>query len=124
MIFHLDDLLLFPLSFGVLILQKTYSVSRSALIPTVVNNKTELVEANSKLGLISGAIGALAAAPAGAPGGDLAEAVVAVRRRDVRRAPSCRRHAAAARSRWRTVGAAGRDAWSCATRRSGRPPWR
>lgn len=66
MIFHLDDLLLFPLSFGVLILQKTYSVSRSALIPTVVNSKTELVEANSKLGLISGAVGALAAAPAGA----------------------------------------------------------
>jgi len=66
MIFHLDDLLLFPLSFGVMILQKTYSVSRQALIPTVVNSKTELVEANSKLGLISGAVGALAAAPAGA----------------------------------------------------------
>jgi MFS family permease len=65
MIFHLDDLLLFPLSFGVMILQKTYGVSRSSLIPTVVNSKTELVEANSKLGLISGAIGALAAAPAG-----------------------------------------------------------
>ena len=64
MIFHLDDLLLFPLSFGVLILQKTYGVSRSALIPTVVNNKTELVEANSKLGLISGAVGAAAALPA------------------------------------------------------------
>lgn len=66
MIFHLDDLLLFPLSFGVMVLQKTYGVSRSALIPVVVNSKTELVEANSKLGLISGAIGALAAAPAGA----------------------------------------------------------
>jgi len=48
------------------VLQKTYGVSRSALIPVVVNSKTELVEANSKLGLISGAIGALAAAPAGA----------------------------------------------------------
>ena len=66
MIYHLGDLLLFPLSFGVMILQKTYGVSRSSLIPTVVNNKTELVEANSKLGLISGAVGALAAAPAGA----------------------------------------------------------
>jgi hypothetical protein len=65
MIFHLDDLLLFPLSFGVMILQKTYGVARSALIPTVVNSKTELVEANSKLGLISGATGALAAGPAG-----------------------------------------------------------
>ncbi len=64
MIFHLDDLLLFPLSFGVMILQKTYGVSRSALIPTVVNSKTELVEANSKLGLISGAVGAAAALPA------------------------------------------------------------
>ena len=66
MIFHLDDLLLFPLSFGVMVLQKTYGVSRSALIPSVVKSKTELVEANSKLGLISGACGALAAAPAGA----------------------------------------------------------
>jgi MFS family permease len=65
MIFHLDDLFLFPLSFGVMVLQRTYGVSRSALIPHVVNNKTELVEANSKLGLISGAIGALAAAPLG-----------------------------------------------------------
>lgn len=65
MVFHLDDLLLFPLSFGVMVLQRTYGVSRSALIPHVVNNKTELVEANSKLGLISGAIGALAAAPLG-----------------------------------------------------------
>lgn len=66
MIFHLDDLLLFPLAFGVMILQRTYGVSRSAIIPHVVNNKTELVEANSKLGLISGAIGALAAGPEGA----------------------------------------------------------
>lgn len=65
MIFHLDDLLLFPLSFGVMVLQRTYGVSRSALIPHVVNNKTELVEANSKLGLISGAVGAIAAAPLG-----------------------------------------------------------
>ena len=66
MVFHLGDLLLFPLSFGVMVLQKTYGVSRSALIPHVVNSPAELVEANSKLGLISGAVGALAAAPAGA----------------------------------------------------------
>lgn len=66
MIFHLDDLLLFPLSFGVMVLQRTYGVSRAALIPYVVNNKTELVEANSKLGLISGAVGALVAGPEGA----------------------------------------------------------
>ena len=61
MIFHLDDLLLFPLSFGVMVLQKTYGVSRSALVPTVVNSKDELVEANSKLGLIAGVVGAITA---------------------------------------------------------------
>jgi MFS family permease len=66
MIFHLDDLVLFPLAFGVMVLQRTYGVARSALIPHVVNNTTELVEANSKLGLIAGAIGALAAGPEGA----------------------------------------------------------
>ncbi len=66
MMFHLDDFLLFPLTFGVMVLQKTYSVSRSAMIPLVVNSKTELVEANSKLGLIAGAVGAAVALPAGA----------------------------------------------------------
>ena len=61
MIFHLDDLLLFPLTFGVMVLQKTYGVARSALIPTVVNSKDELVEANSKLGLIAGVVGTITA---------------------------------------------------------------
>ena len=49
MIFHLDDLLLFPLSFGVMILQKTYGVSRSSLIPTVVNSKTSAIASESCL---------------------------------------------------------------------------
>ncbi|HEY7627224.1 MAG TPA: hypothetical protein VH761_09150, partial [Ilumatobacteraceae bacterium] len=35
MIFHLDDLVLFPLAFGVMVLQRTYGVARSALIPHV-----------------------------------------------------------------------------------------
>jgi MFS family permease len=65
MIFHLDDLLLFPLTFGVMVLQKTYGVARSALIPTVVNSKDELVEANSKLGLIAGVAGVITAVIAG-----------------------------------------------------------
>jgi MFS family permease len=65
MIFHLDDLLLFPLTFGVMVLQKTYGVARSAMIPTVVNSKDELVEANSKLGLIAGVVGVITAVIAG-----------------------------------------------------------
>lgn len=65
MISQLNNLALFPLAFAALVLNKTYSVSKSALVPTVVRNETELVEANSKLGLISGICGFLAVIPAG-----------------------------------------------------------
>ena len=116
MIFHLDDLLLFPLSFGVMVLQKTYGVSRSALIPHVVNSKTELVEANSKLGLISGAIGVLAAARRRGAGGDLPQAVVAVRRGHVRCAPWSSACKPAARC-CVAGGAAGGDAGAAARNR-------
>ncbi|WP_040493227.1 MFS transporter [Ilumatobacter nonamiensis] len=56
---------LFPLVFASLVLQKTYAVSKSALVPSTVRSETELVEANSKLGLISGIAGAVAVIPAG-----------------------------------------------------------
>lgn len=65
MIANLDNILLFPLAFAALVLQKTYQVSKSALVPTVVADEDELVEANSKLGVISGMVGFLAAIPAG-----------------------------------------------------------
>ncbi|MEI8240606.1 MAG: MFS transporter [Actinomycetota bacterium] len=61
--FHVRDLLLYPLVFGSLVFQKTYAVSKSALVPTVVHSEEELVEANSKLGLISAFLGALAFIP-------------------------------------------------------------
>jgi len=64
MIGRVDDLVLFPLAFAALVLQKTYAVSKSALVPTVVRNEEELVEANSKLGLLSGLMGAAVAVPA------------------------------------------------------------
>ena len=59
-----DELALFPLVFVALVLQKTYSVSKSALVPSVVRNERELVEANSKLGLIAGIAGVVAVFPA------------------------------------------------------------
>lgn len=65
MIVNLDSLLLFPLAFAAMVLQKTYIVSKSALVPTVVADEEELVEANSKLGVISGVVGFVAAVPAG-----------------------------------------------------------
>lgn len=63
MVGRVDDLVLFPLAFGALVLQKTYAVSKSALVPTVVRTEAELVEANSKLGLLSGIVGAAIAVP-------------------------------------------------------------
>jgi hypothetical protein len=63
MIFHVNDVLLFPLVFGVMVMQKTYSVSKSALVPSVVRDDEELVEANSKLGVIAGVLAAIAVGP-------------------------------------------------------------
>jgi hypothetical protein len=44
----------YPLAFGMLVLGKSYQISKSALVPTTVHNDRELVEANSKLTLLSG----------------------------------------------------------------------
>jgi hypothetical protein len=59
-----DDTVLFALVFVALVLQKTYQVSKSALVPAVVRSDRELVEANSKLGLIAGLAGVVAVIPA------------------------------------------------------------
>jgi hypothetical protein len=54
-----EGLLVYPLAFGVLILAKGHSIARSALVPALVTNDAELVNANSRLALVS-AIGAAA----------------------------------------------------------------
>ncbi|MDP6867142.1 MAG: hypothetical protein QF844_01450 [Acidimicrobiales bacterium] len=53
MIEHIDGLLLFPLAFGLLVMQKTYSIAKSAVVPSLVRNDIELVEANAKLAMVS-----------------------------------------------------------------------
>ena len=63
MIPNVDNVLLFPLVFGMMVMQKTYSVSKSALVPLVVRTDDELVEANSKLGVIAGVVAAIAIGP-------------------------------------------------------------
>lgn len=65
MLNDLDSLLLFPEAFTVLALGKAYGVARSAVVPTVVRTDAELVEANSKLQLLSGLAAPAAAVPAG-----------------------------------------------------------
>jgi len=64
MVTHLDGLALFPLAFLTLVLSKASAVSKSALVPSLVRSENELVEANSKLGLIAGIVGFLAIVPA------------------------------------------------------------
>ena len=61
---HIDGLLLFPLAFGALVLGKSYGVARASLVPAVVDDEAELVQANARLTLIAGVMG-FAVAPFG-----------------------------------------------------------
>ena len=54
---HIHGLLLFPLAFGALVLGKAYGVARASIVPAVVADERELVQANAKLTLISGLVG-------------------------------------------------------------------
>jgi hypothetical protein len=63
MIDHLDSLLLFPEAFALLVLAKGYGVAKASLVPRLVHDETELVEANSKLSIITGLVGFVAAIP-------------------------------------------------------------
>ena len=65
MIWNINSLALFPLAFVSLVLQKSYAISKSALVPLVVRSENEFVEANSKLGLIAGIAGILVVPVAG-----------------------------------------------------------
>ena len=62
---HVDTLLLFPEIFGVLVLQKSYSVAKSAVVPPLVSSDEDLVGANSRLALISAISGPIGAGLAG-----------------------------------------------------------
>ena len=58
---HLKDLALYPLALSSMVLTKTQSITKSAIVPAVVNNQEELVSANSRLamlGILAGMIGA------------------------------------------------------------------
>jgi Na+/melibiose symporter-like transporter len=63
MVQHVNDLFLFPAAFLILVLGKAYGIAKAALVPTVVNDDTELVRANSRLSLVSGIVGLVAGAP-------------------------------------------------------------
>ncbi|HKY13577.1 MAG TPA: MFS transporter [Microthrixaceae bacterium] len=60
-----DSWLLFPEAFVMLVLAKSYQVAKAAVVPTVVTSDDELVEANSKLQVLGGISGFMAAIPGG-----------------------------------------------------------
>jgi len=62
MIRHLDTLWLFPEAFALLVLQKSYAVAKSAVVPRYVTSESSLVQANSRLALISAVMSLLGAA--------------------------------------------------------------
>jgi hypothetical protein len=61
---QLRTLALFPLAFGVLVVAKTYTVGRNALVPLVVGTGEDLVAANARLSRTASIVGALAGAGA------------------------------------------------------------
>ncbi|MEO7556958.1 MAG: hypothetical protein ABIV94_10205 [Acidimicrobiales bacterium] len=63
MALHVNDLLLFPCAFAVLVLGKAYGIAKSSLVPTVVDDAAGLVEANSRLSLLSGVMSVAAVLP-------------------------------------------------------------
>jgi len=60
---HVDGLLLFPLAFATLVLGKAYGVARASLVPVLVADEQELVQANAKLTLVSGVVGFIVSIP-------------------------------------------------------------
>jgi hypothetical protein len=48
-----EGLLVYPLAFGALVLAKGHAVAKSALVPALVKDKGDLVNANSRLALLS-----------------------------------------------------------------------
>jgi MFS family permease len=62
---HMQSFYFYPEAFGMLVLQKIYSISKSAVVPGTVHNDAELVEANSKLTVLSALAVVIAAVPGG-----------------------------------------------------------
>ena len=59
---NLRSLFLFPLAFGMLVVAKTYTIARNALVPSLVEDEHDLVSANARLSRTATFAGGLAAA--------------------------------------------------------------
>ena len=59
---NLRSLLLFPLAFGILVVAKTYTVARNAIVPSLVEDEHDLVAVNARLSRTATLAGGVAAA--------------------------------------------------------------
>jgi hypothetical protein len=60
---HLQSAWIFPEAFALLVLSKTHGITKSALVPSTVASEAELVEANSRLAILTVIAGFVAAVP-------------------------------------------------------------
>ncbi len=63
LVFYFKTPVLFPLAFTMLVMGKTYSVAKSAVVPTTASDETQLVKYNSRLSIVSAVAGAAAGVP-------------------------------------------------------------
>ncbi|WP_419924258.1 hypothetical protein [Candidatus Poriferisocius sp.] len=64
MISNMDSLLLFPLAFAMLILQKSYGVAKASMVPLILRDEQQFVGGNARLALVASVCGVIGAAPA------------------------------------------------------------
>ncbi len=64
MISNIDSLMLFPVAFAMLVLQKSYGVTKASMVPLTVRNEEQLVGGNSRLALVGSLSGFIGAGPA------------------------------------------------------------
>lgn len=60
---HLHGLTLFPIAFASLVLSKAFGVAKSSLVPTTIDDPSDLVQANAKLAITSAVVGLVSAGP-------------------------------------------------------------
>ena len=64
MISNVDSLLLFPIAFGMLVLQKSYGVAKASMVPLLLRNEQQFVGGNARLALVGSVCGIIGAGPA------------------------------------------------------------
>ncbi len=63
MISNVDSLLLFPIAFAMLVLQKSYGVAKASMVPIILPKEEQFVGGNARLALVGSVCGFIGAGP-------------------------------------------------------------